>query len=33
MINSIVLLNNKIRNLRLMKEKYIRLKRSEKAPF
>lgn len=33
MINNLVLVNNKIKNLRLMKEKYIRLKRSEKTPF
>lgn len=32
-MNNLVLLNNKIRNLRLLKEKYIKFKRSEKTPF
>lgn len=33
MINFLVLVNNKIKNLRLIKEKYIRFSISEKTPF
>jgi len=33
MIVNSVLVNNKIKNLRLMDEKYTKFKRSEKTPF